>query len=112
MQGYGTSGEAKHSTRERQVPNIEDHPLLPDSNDRRIPEVKKNESFTNAVKESVKRKLVFWKDRILTLLKSPLFYLGVLIVSSFAFAGWYFGNVVFRETVRYDILCILSFKGL
>jgi hypothetical protein len=107
MHGYGTSGETIHSARERQVPNIDESPLLPDSNERRIPEVKKFESWTNAVKDSVKRKLNFWKDRILTLLKSPLFYLGVLIVGSFAFAGWYFGNVVFRETVRRDI-CAFS----
>ncbi len=106
MHGYGTAGEAKHSTRENQVPNLDERPLLPDSNDRRIPEVKKINSWTNVIQESVKRKLAFWKGRIITLLKSPLFYLGVLIVGSFAFAGWYFGNVVFRETVQCNVLSI------
>jgi uncharacterized membrane protein YdjX (TVP38/TMEM64 family) len=86
MQGYGTSGEAKHIARERQVPNIDERPLLPDSNDRGVPEVKKSDSWTSAVKESVKRKLVFWKDRILTLLKS--FILSGCIDCQFVRLRW------------------------
>ena len=101
MQGYGTCVDVDGSAQ------LEKNPLLRSDDEVQILEVRdirpqpasKFDIFTKSFSETARKRFLFWKERIKLLLKSPWFYLALLAVGTFAFAGWYFGNVVFLQTV-------------
>ena len=102
MQGYGTC-EGCGSIQP------ESNPLIPSDEKPRhshVTEVRpqpvgKLDTLAKSVSDTARRRFQFWKERIKLLLKSPWFYFALSIVATFAFAGWYFGNVVFLQTVLF-----------
>lgn len=102
MQGYGAC--------------VEKNPLLPSDGEvckvqisqvrENRPQASKFEALAKSISETARKRFIFWKERMKLLLKSPWFYLALLAVGTFAFAGWYFGNIVFLETVSLRLYVI------